>query len=82
MTVPDNVQATSLVEKPEPVTVTVVPDGAITGLSTIDRARAPTVNAADAESPTDPVAIIVYTPFSTLATTNDPVNVPPEIVQV
>jgi hypothetical protein len=36
MTVPDNVQATSLVEKPEPVTVTVDPDGAVTGLSTID----------------------------------------------
>ncbi|MGA3298397.1 MAG: hypothetical protein ABSD41_13220 [Candidatus Bathyarchaeia archaeon] len=82
MTVPDNVQATSLVEKPEPVTVTVDPDGAVTGLSTIDRARAPTVNEAEAESPTDPVAIIVYTPANTLATTNDPVNVPPDTEQV
>jgi hypothetical protein len=59
MTVPDNVQVVSLVEKPEPVTVTVVPAGAITGLSTIDRARAPTVNAADAESPDDPITVIV-----------------------
>jgi hypothetical protein len=49
----------SLVEKPEPVTVTVDPDGAVTGLRTIDRARAPTVNEAEAESPVDPVAVIV-----------------------
>jgi hypothetical protein len=55
----DSIQVVSLVENPEPVTVTVVPAGAVAGLSTIDRARAPTVNEAEAESPTDPVAVIV-----------------------
>ena len=41
-----------------------------------------TVKVVEAESPVDPVAVIVYAPVSTLATTNDPVNVPPETEQV
>ncbi|HMK82077.1 MAG TPA: hypothetical protein VK503_00005 [Candidatus Bathyarchaeia archaeon] len=82
MTLPDNVQVVSLVEKPEPVTVTVDPAGAVTGLSTIGRARAPIVNVAEAESPVDPVAVMVKEPEPKLATTNDPVNVPPETEQV
>lgn len=37
---------------------------------------------AEAESPACvPVTVIVYTVVVTLATTNDPVTVPPEIVQ-
>ena len=41
-----------------------------------------TVKVAKAESPVDPVAVIVYAPASTLATTNDPVSVPLETEQV
>ena len=39
------------------------------------------VNVAEAESPVDPVATIVYTPAATLATANDALNVPLEIEQ-
>jgi hypothetical protein len=54
------------------------------GLSVIDRVTeaAVTVNVAEAESPVEPVATIVYTPTATLATIKEAVRVPPEIVQV
>jgi hypothetical protein len=82
MAPPDNEQAVSLAEKPEPDTVTVAPAGAETGLSVIDGGGALMVTMAEAESPREPVAVIVYPPAGTLATTNDAVKVPPEIEQV
>ena len=41
-----------------------------------------TVRLVEAESPLDPITVIVYTPAATLATTNEPDRVPPEIVQL
>ncbi len=41
-----------------------------------------TVNIAEAESPVDPDAVIVYAPAATLATTKEALNVPPETLQV
>jgi hypothetical protein len=41
-----------------------------------------TVKVAKAESPTDPVTVTVKEPAAKLATTNDPVNVPPDTEQV
>jgi hypothetical protein len=60
-TLPDNEQLVSLVEKPEPDTVTVDPTCPDAGLSVIDRVTDAevTVNVADAESPVDPVTVIV-----------------------
>jgi len=78
----DNTQVVSLVEKPDPDTVTVVPTGAEAGLSVIDRVRALTVKVAEAESPVDPITVTEYVPAATLATTNEAVNVPPETAQV
>jgi hypothetical protein len=40
------------------------------------------VNVAEAESPLEPVTVIVYTPDATLATMNEPLSVPPEIEQL
>jgi len=41
-----------------------------------------TVNVVEAESPADPITVIVYTPAATLATINEPDSVPPEIEHV
>ena len=58
---PDNEQLVSLVENPDPVTVTVAPTGAEEGLTTMDRVvdGTVTVKVAEAESPVEPVAVIV-----------------------
>lgn len=41
-----------------------------------------TVRVAEGDSPEDAPTMIVYTPATTLATINEPVRLPPEIVQV
>ena len=83
-TLPDNEQPVSLVENPEPDTMTLDPTRPDTGLSIIDIGRddPPTVNATEAVSPVDPVTVTVKEPAPTLATTNEPLKVPPEIVHV
>jgi len=84
MNPPDSEQVTSLVENPEPATMTVPPTGAEVGLSVIVRAteEAIIVKVAEAESPVEPVTVIVYDSAATLATVNEPLNVPPDIEQV
>jgi hypothetical protein len=83
-TPPVNEQVASPDENPTPETRTVDPTVADVGLSVTDAVTegAVTVNVAEAESPEDPVTVIVYTPTATLATRNEAVNVPLEIVQV
>jgi hypothetical protein len=96
-TLPANEQLVSLDENPEPDTKTIPPVGAEDGLNVIDGVAAVvvilllvevvvvtavTVRVAEAKSPVDPITVIVYTPATTLATTKEAVNVPPETVQV
>ena len=82
--VPLRLQDESLVEKPVPTTETVAPTYAEVGFRVIERELDKTrLIAADAESPSGvPVAVMEYEVGATLATTNDPVRVPPEIEHV
>ncbi|MGP8070612.1 MAG: hypothetical protein ACLP5V_12055 [Candidatus Bathyarchaeia archaeon] len=80
---PDNEQLVSAVEKPDPVTSTVAPTGAEAELSVIEGGAPLTVKLAEAESlPGLPLAVIVYVPDATSATTNDAYKAPSEMEQL
>jgi len=80
--VPLMAQAVSLVEKPEPEIEIVDDTSADVGLSVSEAELplVPRVKLVEAESPSgSPVAVIVYELAASLATVNDPVNVPSDI---
>ena len=80
---PDNEQLVSAIEKSEPATSTVVPTGADVELSVIEGDAPLTAKLAEAESlPGLPLAVIVYEPDATSATTNDAYKVPSEMEQL
>lgn len=79
---PVKAQVVSLEKNPNPETLTEreMLFGPEDGLRTSDGGR--TVNAVDEKSPLLPVPVIVYVPARTLATVNESVRMPSEIVQM
>ena len=79
---PESEQLESLVEKPEPETLTMLPAAAEVVLR-VSVGVVKTVKYADEESDSGlPDAVTSYEPAETLGTVNDPVSAPLDIVQV
>jgi hypothetical protein len=81
---PDNEQATSVAENPEPDTCTGVPGGPKTGYTAIEGGLSETWKLAAARPESAPLVATTteYDPAGELATMNEPDSAPPEIEQV